>query len=248
MKVFISWSGERSNAVARALRDWLPRVIQSLQPWMSASDIEKGARWGTDMAHELKDARVGIICLTPENLEAPWILFEAGALSKTLEKTFVCPYLFEVEPADISGPLVQFQTTRAVKEETRQLIQTINRALEGNAVSDNVLNVTFEKWWPDLENALKEVPPSREEEKSQRSEREILEEILELVREQKRLMDPGTLVGRQRLIAGYRPLAERQLHRDLRRSVRLLETFVGEALGEKEEAPKEKEENKGGET
>ncbi len=86
MKVFISWSGERSKAVAQAWHDWLPNVIQAVEPWMSETDIAKGARWGMDMARELDETRVGIICLTPENLNAPWILFEAGALSKTLEE------------------------------------------------------------------------------------------------------------------------------------------------------------------
>jgi hypothetical protein len=33
---------------------------------------------------------VGIICLTPENWEKAWILFEAGALSKTVFVVSFC--------------------------------------------------------------------------------------------------------------------------------------------------------------
>lgn len=134
MKVFISWSGERSKAVAEALHDWLPNVIQTVRPWVSLADIEKGTRWSTDIAAQLEECRIGLICLTPENLSAPWLLFEAGALSKTLEKTFVCPYLVNLQPADVRGPLSQFQMTTAEKEETRKLLHTINKALGEQAL------------------------------------------------------------------------------------------------------------------
>ena len=96
MKIFVSWSGERSHGVAEALRNWLPHVIQGLQPWLSSNDIDKGARWATDIASHLEESRVGIICLTPENIDSAWILFEAGALSKTVNQTFVCPYLVDL--------------------------------------------------------------------------------------------------------------------------------------------------------
>lgn len=94
MKIFISWSGSMSQAIAEALHDWLPRVIQAVQPWLSSTNIDKGARWSDDIAAQLEETKFGLICLTRENLEAPWILFEAGALSKTLDRTYVCPYLF----------------------------------------------------------------------------------------------------------------------------------------------------------
>ncbi len=66
MKVFISWSGEQSRIVAEALRDWLPDVIQAIEPFLSSHDIPKGARWGLELAHELEGTSVGIICLTSE--------------------------------------------------------------------------------------------------------------------------------------------------------------------------------------
>ena len=56
-------------------------VIQSAKPWMSETDIEKGTRGLSELAKALEAIKVGISCLTPENLSAPWLLFEAGARS-----------------------------------------------------------------------------------------------------------------------------------------------------------------------
>jgi len=70
---------------------------------MSSNDIEKGTRWRSGLANELEQASVSIICLTPENLEAPWINFKAGALSKQQEKGYVCTLLSKTEAAQILG-------------------------------------------------------------------------------------------------------------------------------------------------
>lgn len=182
MKVFISWSGERSLAVANALREWLPNVIQAIKPWMSGVDIDKGARWSADIALQLSEAKVGLICLTPENLDAPWILFEAGALSKTLDKTYLCPYLFQVEPTDIKGPLIQFQATKANKDDTKKLIHTINQALGDIKISKEKLDEAFEVWWPKFEKSLKDILATKAKQIPKRDERDMIEEVLELVR------------------------------------------------------------------
>lgn len=103
---FISWSGERSNTLAAALYDWLPMVVKTPEPWMSEEDIEKGSRGLDDIGKALAAMGVGTICLTPENLEKPWILFEAGALATAPgDKARVCPYLFgDLRPENVKPP------------------------------------------------------------------------------------------------------------------------------------------------
>lgn len=183
MRVFISWSGERSRQVAESLRYWLPKVLQAIQPWMSSSDIEKGTRWRTDIESELDQSSIGIICLTPENLTSTWLHFEAGALSKQKQNTYVCTFLYGLEPADIREPLAQFQTTKAQREDALKLIQTINNALGAKKLPDLEVNETFDVWWPKLEQRLSGITGDKSGPKIQRNEREILEEILQLVRE-----------------------------------------------------------------
>lgn len=186
MEVFISWSGTRSGAAAEALRTWLPKIINAVKPWLSSADIDKGARWSTDIAIRLESAKAGIICLTPANLHTDWILFEAGALSKTIQKTLVCPLLIDLEPTEVEGPLAQFQATRVVKSDVLKLLKTLNTALGDDALSDAHIDEVFEVWWPKLDSQLKELPAEDSEIRPPRTDRDVLEEILGFVRNQSR--------------------------------------------------------------
>jgi hypothetical protein len=47
MKIFVSWSGRRSKAVAELMSDWLKCVIQASQPWISTRDIDRGGLFGS---------------------------------------------------------------------------------------------------------------------------------------------------------------------------------------------------------
>src|SRR5262245_54727881 len=98
MKVFLSWSGDLSHKVAMALQGWLPLVIQTLEPFVSTEDIEKGARWSVTLDEQLKLSSYGILCITHENINAPWLNFEAGALSKNVK---ISPFLFGIDRSDI---------------------------------------------------------------------------------------------------------------------------------------------------
>ena len=122
LKVFICWSKDRSKAVAEALRDWLPNVFQSVDPFLSASDIDKGSKWRQIVSGELGRSNFGIICLTPENLESPWLLFEAGALSK-MEESRTWTYLYGVKYEDVKDPLSQFQHTVVEEKDTLALLR-----------------------------------------------------------------------------------------------------------------------------
>lgn len=194
MKVFLSWSGALSHRVALVLRDWLPSVIQSVVPYVSSEDIDKGARWSTDIAKELEDSAFGILCVTKENIRAPWLTFEAGALSKKLDKAYVSPFLFNIKRSEIDGPILQFQSTVFEKEDIVKLLKTINKACGDEQLKEERLIKTFEVWYPKLEEELGKIDIDIDTETVKTNEKgnqEILEEILELTRiNQKILRSP----------------------------------------------------------
>lgn len=204
MKVFISWSGEKSQKLGEALRDWLPGVLQSVTPYFTPSDIEKGTRWSADISKELSESAIGILCITRDNIHSDWILFEAGALSKSLEKTHVCPILFGIANTDLAGPLKQFQTTEFDKDDMRQLLAVINNRLEEQKLPQKTLDRVFEKWWPDLETKIAEILGEMDEsEEPLRPDRELLEEVLQISR----------AAARRRGSSGIRPGALKSLLR-----------------------------------
>ncbi|WP_096843059.1 toll/interleukin-1 receptor domain-containing protein [Escherichia coli] len=157
MKIFISWSGSDSLEIAKVLRDWIPNVIQVAEPYVSAEDIDKGTRWATDISKELDDSSYGIICLTKSNINAPWINFEAGALGKKVDKSRVSPFLFKIKPSEVTGPILQFQSTRSDdKNDILKLMLSINK--QAGFLSEDRLTKAFEQWWPSLEHELDSIP------------------------------------------------------------------------------------------
>jgi len=184
MKVFLSWSGDRSRKIAESFSDWLPQIIQALEPWIS-SNIAKGSRSTPEISSELEKSKIGIICLAPENLDSNWLLFEAGALSK-MNETKVCTFLLDLSPSDIKPPLSQFQHTIFTKDDIFRLIETINQQLPScgeKSLADKTLHQIFDRCWPDLNGTITKIAQSRLEKTRQiRSDRDLLEEILEIVR------------------------------------------------------------------
>lgn len=203
VKVFISWSGNKSHKVGMVFRDWLPSVIQTITPYVSSEDIDKGVRWSTDIAKELSDSTFGILCVTKDNLNSSWLSFEAGALSKTMEKTHVAPFLFDIKRSEVNGPILQFQSTTFEKSDIKKLLNTLNKACGESGIPAERLNEAFEVWYPTLETRLKEIEGEKDEKADDKNtdgsqHPEILEEILDLSREnQKLLRNPDTKLSEE---------------------------------------------------
>lgn len=185
MQVFVSWSGDRSRLIAEAIRGWLPKVIQSIKPWMSDEDISAGSRWLTEVSSILNSAKVGLICVTPENQHNPWLLFEAGALSKTLEQTCVCPLVYEMTAGQLSGPLTQFQANTLDRDGMLKILSTLNKALSDHQIDPRELEEILDVWWPKLAEKLAALPPVPSPTVSRTIE-DQMEELLQMGREQLR--------------------------------------------------------------
>jgi hypothetical protein len=158
--LFLSWSGPRSKHVALAFRGWIKAVIQSARPWMSDVDIEKGAVGLAAIAQELKGCRAGVVFLTPENQTAQWINYEGGAIANAVggDRARVFTVLLGgMRPGEVTGPLSQFQHTQTTKPELKRLATDIAKAL-GSELEPDDLTRSFEAHWPEMENALNELP------------------------------------------------------------------------------------------
>lgn len=158
MKVFLSWSGDRSKQVATILASWLETIIQSVEPLISTG-YEKGSRWNEELSEQLQATNFGICCLTSDNLDSPWLHFEAGALAKHTDGR-VCTFLLDIEPEAVKAPLAQFQATRFDQDDMFNLLVTINSRIQHHgekAPSDSHLRSLFNKFWPDIEPQLQEI-------------------------------------------------------------------------------------------
>lgn len=82
-KIFISWSGEISKEIAKGLKEVLEKQVftdNRFSCFVSDLDIASGSDWWDKIKDELQTCKIGILCITKENLKSPWLFFEFGAL------------------------------------------------------------------------------------------------------------------------------------------------------------------------
>jgi len=156
MKVFVSWSGKLSEKIASLLREYLPLLNSDIEPFVSSHDIESGSIWLHKMISELNATNYGIICFTPSNLQSPWMLFEAGAISK-LHNSSVCGLLIGgLYINDIPAPLSMFQNRLFEKNDFKKLISDINDKCT-KPLDSKQFDRSFNTFWPSIDEEYKKI-------------------------------------------------------------------------------------------
>jgi hypothetical protein len=106
-------------------------------------------------------------------------------LSKTKD-AYVCTFLLDLKATDIEEPLASFQHTASKREDIRQLMDTINKAVkesEEHSLAEKLFNSTFDMYWTELEAKLKGIiAKSPEVVSPPRDMKDMVEEILGIAR------------------------------------------------------------------
>lgn len=185
VKVFLSWSGEYSRQIAMGLREWLPQILNEVEPFISTS-IEAGTRWQAEVAAQLEEALFGVVIVTKQNQSQPWLNFEAGAIAKAVDNSRLVPLAVDLSPTDVKLPLGQFQAQQLNKDGVAKIVESMNSVLSRPLTKEH-LTKAIDLWWPDLEKRIQKakrlVQTEQENTAPQRTERDLLEEILSTVRQ-----------------------------------------------------------------
>ena len=183
MRLFISWSGDKSQKIAELLKGLFHKVVQSLEPWVSSEDIETGSVWFSQICNEIREDCNSVIVVTKENKENPWIMFEAGALCRGDDTNRVNVVLVDLEPSEIRAPLSAFNVVRADEDGLRRLIHNLNRRLlqeDPNIpgkITDQDVDEGFNCWYRDFKKKFDEVMAEYPEtEHKVKTESEIMQE------------------------------------------------------------------------
>ena len=163
MKIFISWAGTASQELARILKQWLPTVLPYADPWLSSEDIRKGKSWDSELTTQLEATSYCLVCVTTRQVaEAPWVNFEAGAVSKYVTHAHVSPLLVGLKADHLAGlPLARFQCTLFEQSDVRRLLCSINEATD-SPISDRRLDRNLRNTWSQLAEDVSEIKLSDE--------------------------------------------------------------------------------------
>jgi hypothetical protein len=120
MNVALASSERTSGELARALGEWLPRMLPG-------SDVRFWAPDADPPGEPAPDHQATCICVTPEALETPGLFYAAGASHPATPNGIAVPLILDLEPEDLADtPLTVFQGTRANRQGLLALATTLN--------------------------------------------------------------------------------------------------------------------------
>ena len=176
MNLFIGWSGETSGKIAPILGKWLFRTFDKHISVVSPpSSIEKGSDWGESLNKMMNGADCGLLCVTEDNVNSPWLAYEAGILSRNAQ--LVVPLLFDVYSLSFDSPFLAFQPIPFDFDGMQKLTRKLNDLLGEDALPAEELEERFPARYPTLEGLVQDTLEESEPQTRENWERNELDEI-----------------------------------------------------------------------
>ena len=156
MTVFIGWAGETSKAIASILRNWLAGMFDNHINIFTPDNLATGSLWFVALNEALTTVvDCGLLCLTADNANSPWLAYEAGALRQKTE--LVIPLLFEVSSVmQLSDPLRRFPALSFGFESMLEVVYQLNDLCGDKRLSEQELERRFQARYPTLQALIKE--------------------------------------------------------------------------------------------
>ena len=119
-KVFISYSGVTSKNVDLELRAAFENASNGqVKCFIAPEDLSSGEQWVTRLQTELDECSLFVLSLTKENINSPWLTYEAGMASAKGKS--VLPLLINCEFEDLRGsPLRSYQGIKLSEDASRR--------------------------------------------------------------------------------------------------------------------------------
>ncbi|MDQ0277520.1 hypothetical protein QO003_001823 [Arthrobacter silviterrae] len=155
------------------------------EPWISTEN-KAGTLWLPEIDKSLSDTDFGIVCVSKSNQHAPWLNFEAGALSrKVAGKRELMPVLlidFE-KTGEVNGPVTSFQMKFANQDGFLEIMEALNSSERGPKIDSAILAERVGHLWPSIEAEVAKVKAGIESKNvAERSDSDKIDELLEVVR------------------------------------------------------------------
>ena len=159
-KIFISWAGDNSKIIALKLKQVLEEQIFQgcdLQCFVSEVNIQAGDNWWSTINKEFRSCALGIAIVTKENIGAPWLYFEAGAIIAR-DKPLI-PLLFNCEHKDLEHtPLAtKYMANFSNYKQFEAMVKRINKIFDNLQTNPKALNAVVSSGYTWLDTELEPV-------------------------------------------------------------------------------------------
>lgn len=167
MKVFLNWSGEESRRIAGLLRDWLPEILDAVEPWLAADTFGRSNHWLEVNAGPFTKAGMIVACVTPANSGENWKSLDPSDFELSIAETPPQLVLL-LGGVDVSS-LQRVPAGASVITADRQGIQLLVEKLNGLAdrpMDYTILGRRIDAMWPRLERSLPAAEKLTDDDKS----------------------------------------------------------------------------------